>query len=178
MKGEDGSSVTAMSLRPNSQNARIIAVLADKKWHTTVNIQRRSGATRLNSRMAELRKRGFDIESEVIHGQSGRLGHRYRLANPPAPDEVARIAPPITSGKSISRDTPRTRANRFRIYRMAFDQLELVATATTPSMVGEKIYALGIEGIFKGSCLGVLDTHGMSGIKGDWIVDPFDNAPL
>lgn len=167
-----------MSLKPNSQNARIIAVLADKKWHTSVNVQRRSGATRLNSRMAELRKHGFEIERQMIPGQSGRLGHRYRLKNPPGKAELERIAPPITSGKALSRDTPRNKANRYRVYRMALDQLELVATAPTPSMMGEKIYALGLEGVFVGSCLGVLDSYGTASIKGAWIVDPFNNAPL
>jgi len=167
-----------MSLKPDSQNARIVAVLADGKWHTSVNVQRRSGAGRLNSRLSELRRHGYVIDREPIPGQSGRLAHRYRLKNPPSKKVLEELVSPITSGKAISRDTPRNRKNRFRIYRMALDTLELVATAATPSGIGEKVFALGLEGVFRGSCLGVLDTHGTATSKGTWIVDPFNNAPL
>jgi hypothetical protein len=68
--------------------------------------------------------------------------------------------------------------HRYRVYRMVYEELELVATATTPSDVGEAIVELGREGIFARSCVGVLDTHGTNKAKGEWIVNPFDSAPL
>lgn len=62
-----------------SQNHRILRVLGDGDWHTTAEIHRRAGFSRLNSRVAELRSRGFVIECERVSGESGARGYAYRL---------------------------------------------------------------------------------------------------
>lgn len=166
-------------VRPNSQNARILRALADGKWHTVANIHRRAGTSRLNSRVSELRKYGYEIEHEAVEGKTGSLGHRYRLLNPPTVDELAAIIDPFLTDRGLIRDEiPRDAIHRYRIYRMVYEQLELVATATTPADVGEAIVSLGTEGIFTQSCVGILDTHGTDEVKGDWVLNPFDVMPL
>lgn len=45
----------------HSQCARVLAVLSDGRPHTMTEIHRRAGTMRLNSRVAELRKRGYPI---------------------------------------------------------------------------------------------------------------------
>ncbi len=61
-----------------SQAKRILAVLADGKLHTTAEIHERAGSSRLNSRIAELRKRGYNIAYEFVGGV-GPEAHAYRL---------------------------------------------------------------------------------------------------
>lgn len=166
-------------IRPNSQNARILRALADRRWHTVASIHRRAGTSRLNSRISELRKYGYEIEHETIAGKSGALGHRYRLLNPPSPDELATIIDPFLTDRGLVREEiPRDQTHRYRIYRMVYEELELLATATTPADVGEAIIELGKEGLFAQSCVGLLDTRGTDEIKGQWIVNPFDSTPL
>lgn len=161
-----------MAVRSNSQAARILRVLADGRWHTAAKIQRAAGKSRLNSRVSELRKRGYQIEHEQIPGKHGALGHRYRLLGkpeiPPAPDETVELV------KLDRNAIPRTPKHRYRIYRQRYDELELVATAKNTSELGKKIVSLGRAGQFVGSCLGLLDTFGTDEIQGDWVVDPFD----
>lgn len=165
------------TLRPNSQNARVLRVLSDGRWHTSANIVRKTGAKRLNSRMSELRKRGYEIEREPIPGKTGELGHRYKLTNPsdPVPDDpVVRSRRRSAPSKVVA---PRDLLHRHRIYAMRFDVLELVATATTPEDVGVALFTLGGEGEFNGSCVGWLDTHGNEEEKGTWVLNPFETEP-
>ncbi len=171
-----------MSLKPNSQNARILRVLSDGKWHSAASIHRKAGQSiRLSSRISQLRhEHGYEIEREAVPGKKGALGHRYRLTNPPAADELAAIIDPILTEEDLEvrGEIPRDMTHRYRVYRMVYEELELVATASEPSDVGEAIVALGREGIFAQSCVGVLDTHGTDKTKGEWVVNPFDSAPL
>lgn len=62
----------------HSQSERILAVLRDGKLHTTAEIHERAGSSRLNSRIAELRKRGWNIQYEFVGG-TGPSAHAYRL---------------------------------------------------------------------------------------------------
>lgn len=166
-----------MALQPNSQNARVLRVLSDGHWHTSSNLVRKTGAKRLNSRMSELRKHGYEIEREPIPGKTGQLGHRYRMTNPPT------TAPAAPGSRSRRRSAPskvvapRDMLHRHRLYAMRFDELELVATATTPEDAGVALFTLGREGEFKGSCVGWLDTHGKEDEKGTWILNPFETEP-
>lgn len=170
-----------MPIKPNSQNARILRALSDGKWHSVASIHRRAGPSRLNSRISELRSHGYVIEHEhvPVPGKRGPVGHRYRLTNPPAADELAAIIDPIVSEAGLRREeVPRDMTHRFRIYRMVYEELELLATATAPADVGEAIVELGREGLFAQSCVGILDTHGSDEVKGEWVVNPFDSTPL
>lgn len=66
-------------IRPGSQNARILQVLADGQPHSAAEIHRRAGFMRLNSRVAELRsKEGLEISCEQI-GPSGPEAFIYQL---------------------------------------------------------------------------------------------------
>lgn len=161
-----------MAVRPNSQAARILRVLADGRWHTAAKLQRAAGKSRLNSRISELRKRhGYVIEHEQTD-KAGALGHRYRLLGgpeiPPAPEETVGLV------KLDRSAIPRTYKHRYRIYRQRYDELELVATAKSVVELGKKIVTLGRDGQFAGSNFGLLDTFGTNEIQGTWLVDPFD----
>ena len=167
-----------MPLKPNSQNARILRVLSDGKWKTSAALQRKAGMSRLNSRISELRKHGYEIEHEKSSGKSGPLGHRYRLLNPPSQAELATLIDLEPEVEGLVRDDiPRTPEHRFRIYRMVYDKLDLVATASTPEFVGVALVTLGREGEFDHSCAGVLDTHGTDEVQGSWVLNPFDTVP-
>lgn len=163
--------------KPGSQNDRILAILADGAWHSAKNLERRTGARRLNSRISELRKRGHGIESETTT-RSGSLGYRYRLLGryelvdhrPVVPDDEFTIPNDVIM--------PRDALNRFHIFRMVYDELHPVATATTPEDVGCAIVTLGLEGEFAQSALGILDTHGTDEKPGTWVINPFDTVPL
>lgn len=162
----------AVRVRPNSQAARILRVLADGKWHTAAKIERAAGKSRLSARVSELRRRGFQIEHERVPGKAGLLGHRYRLLGKPEipeaperPDELIRL-----DRNAI----PRTAEHRYRIYRQRYDELELVATAENACELGKKLVEFGRAKQFVGSCVGVLDTFGTNEIQGDWVLDPFD----
>lgn len=62
-----------------SQNDRILAVLRDGEWWSTEQIHRRAGFSRLNSRIAELRKRGHVIEHRFVPEEArGPRAHEYR----------------------------------------------------------------------------------------------------
>jgi len=166
-------------LKPGSQNARILRALSGGTWVTVAEIHRRAGTCRLNSRVSELRKYGYVIEHETVPGKTGALGHRYRLLNPPSATELEIISGPSGyASPGLPRgDVPRDPAHRFRVYRTRYDELDLVATASTPEEVGAAIVKLGREGEFAGSCLGLLDTHGTDETKGSWVVHPWDVTP-
>lgn len=69
-------------IRPDSQNARVLAVLADGRPHTAAEIHQRAGFMRLNSRVAELRaKEGLDISCTQT-GPAGPEHFVYQLHTP------------------------------------------------------------------------------------------------
>lgn len=165
-------------VKPNSQNARILRALSKGTWVSVAEIHRRAGTSRLNSRISELRKYGYEIEHETVPGKTGALGHRYRLLNPPAEEELVRLFNVHPSEASLDRSsTPRDPDHQYRIYRMVYDDLELVGTAASPEGVGITIVELGRKGVFNGSCLGCLDTFGTDVKTGQWLVSPWDQEP-
>lgn len=167
-------------IRAQSQNARILRALSDGRWHSVAQIHRKAGPTRLNSRVSELRsKHGFQIEHERLPGRRGALGHRYRLLNPPAAAELIALfdphpAPVLTLVRS---EVPRDLEHRYRIYRMVYDELELLGTAAEPEDLGFVIIQLGEQEAFARSCIGLLDTHGTDDEPGTWLIQPWDTSP-
>jgi biotin operon repressor len=82
-----------------SQNSRILAVLADGKPHSTRTIHALAGYSRLNSRIAELRSRGYVIECFHVPGKTGSDGYGYTLVSEPARSTQA-SSPRLTAGSS------------------------------------------------------------------------------
>jgi hypothetical protein len=156
-----------------TQGERILRVLSDGAWHTTSEIHRRAGFSRLNSRVSELRKRGALIECQHLPGRgSGPRAYRYRWTNiPPAVRlRVKEEGPPKV-------EVPRTLDTRYRIYRVPrFGEQELVDTAPTPEELGVKLVRLAAEGEFANSCIGILDSHGIPKEEepGTWLVNPHE----
>lgn len=67
-----------------SQSARILSVLRDGRALTTAEIHARVGTCRLNSRLSELRSRGYVIETIRIQGvPAGPHAQGYRLLAEP-----------------------------------------------------------------------------------------------
>lgn len=77
-----------MSVRPGSQNARLLDVLADGEWHVSTELHERCGYMRTNSRIAELRTHGHRILGESVPGKTGTDGYRYRLLDVPTPVDL------------------------------------------------------------------------------------------
>lgn len=165
-------------VRPNTQCARILHALADGRWHSVAEIHRKAGTSRLNSRISDLRlMHGYVIEHDTGGtGKTASTKHRYRLLTPMSEWEVRRLvtfdAPPV---EVLDRkEIPRDDQHRFRIYRMVYDELELLATAPDAYSVGLVIVELGHQKAFGTSCIGLLDTHGTEEEKGTWILHPWE----
>lgn len=102
-----------------SQCDLIANVLRDGRWHTTAEIHRRCGFSRLNSRIADLRRRrSMVIECRHIDGQnSGPNAFEYRLTGTSSETEVrppasASVSPDASvqrdslPGSSVADDSP------------------------------------------------------------------------
>jgi hypothetical protein len=162
-----------MTVKANSQNAKILRALSDGGWHTTAAIHRKVGSCRLNSCISKLRKKGFMIIHEPVPGKTGPLGHRYRLENPPTKTDLERLFAP--KQPTLDRDkVPRDKAHRYRIYRLVDDELDLGGSAATGNGVISELRRLGRSTFFEGTCLGLLDTHGTDKEAGTWILNPWD----
>lgn len=174
-------------IRTDSQCGRILRVLADGKPHTVPEIHRRAGGSRLNSRVAELRKRGCTIECERLPNRRGASAYRYRLTAMSGPLvsalplDLLRVwtddPEPENGSYALDRDAYAPRddpAQRFRVYRLnALDpEPHLLATCETPAAVGVTVCQLAGEGEFERAALGVLDTQAEPGKK--WTVNPYD----
>lgn len=70
-----------MNKKP-SQSERLARILADRNWHTTEEIIRRCPCI-VHSRIAELRRRGWEIEHERVAGPNDARHHRYRATRVP-----------------------------------------------------------------------------------------------
>src|SRR5688500_16823657 len=79
-------------VRADSQTARLLAVLADGRWHLSRELHERCGYMRTNSRIAELRARGHVIAGESVPGKTGTDGYRYRLLSTLDADPTAGVA--------------------------------------------------------------------------------------
>jgi hypothetical protein len=75
------------ALHAESQCSRVLAVLADGRSHTVAEIHSRAGFMRMNSRVAELRSRGYDIRCSHIEG-AGRGPEAYAYTLVSTPSEV------------------------------------------------------------------------------------------
>jgi hypothetical protein len=82
-----------------SQCERILAFLADGLPHRMEDIHRAVGFCRLNSRVAELRSRGYSIVCDKTGGI-----YVYRLAG--TPDEAAQGGESLTSLPAVSSGAP------------------------------------------------------------------------
>jgi hypothetical protein len=91
-----------------SQSARILAVLADGNPHLVSEIHARAGYSRLNSRVAELRTRGYVIESFHVGGKTGSEGYGYSLVSSPLPGGTVRSSPPLRRGSLTEPDAAST----------------------------------------------------------------------
>lgn len=91
-------------IRPNSQNSRLLAVLADGRWHVSRELHERCGYMRTNSRISELRAHGHHILGESVPGKTGCDGYRYKLAaSPPLEESVEEsTAGSMSSAGSLS----------------------------------------------------------------------------
>lgn len=159
-----------------TQGQRILRVLRDGRWHTTAEIHRRAGYSRLNSRISELRRQGQVIDCEHLPGKGmGARAYRYIWRNPDvsltlAVDEAAQP----DDGKD---EVPRTPATRYRIYVVPrYGEQTLLDTAPTPEELGKKIVALGEKAELEGCCLGILDSHGVPKEvrPGKWLLNPHE----
>jgi Helix-turn-helix domain len=168
-----------MAIKTGTQSARILHALRDGRWHSAADIRRRVGMTSLSARISELRhEHGYIIEHRLVKGKPrALLAHQYRLTGPdglslPDPGE-------LPERTVLDRDAiPRDSANRYRLYRLIRNQLELVATCRTPQAIGVSLVELGKKGEFAESCVGLLDTFGTDSITGSWILNPWDTEPL
>lgn len=75
----EGSQMLAERIAGLSQCDRILLVLKDGEPHLVSEIHQRAGYSRLNSRVADLRKRGYDIQSYHLAGKTGSEGYGYQL---------------------------------------------------------------------------------------------------
>lgn len=87
-----------------SQTARILDVLKDRLSHTVPEIHRLAGTSRLNSRIAELRKRGYDIECVREPGPPGPERYSYRMLS--APGERTNLQIPHAETESLYQQLP------------------------------------------------------------------------
>lgn len=78
----------ATGIMAGSQNARVLAALADGVWHTVPEIHARVGGMRLNSRVAELRAKGYDIRCRTVQGRRGPDRYEYRLLSEPGASQA------------------------------------------------------------------------------------------
>lgn len=66
-----------------SQTARILEVLRDGRHHSVAEIHRRAGTSRLNSRVADLRAKGYDIRCTTIQATPHTERYLYQLLSSP-----------------------------------------------------------------------------------------------
>lgn len=170
-------------MRPDSQCARVLRVLADGRTHSVPEIHRRAGTMRLNSRIAELRKQGFAIECERRPGVKGAGGYAYRLTGwtDQTLDQVRAtgiLDEAADTTHEVDGDTfaPRNDEERYRIYRLRHDleEPELVATCGSHEAVGVALMTLGAEGEFDRASVGVLDALAGGGGDPKWKLNPWE----
>lgn len=92
-------------MRPGSQNARLLDVLRQGPA-TNAEIHARAGHMIVNSRVAELRDRGFEISCEHVDGEVGAAAYRYTLVSEP-PLERASIE---VDGQEVAEEEARALA--------------------------------------------------------------------
>jgi hypothetical protein len=162
-----------------SQNERILAVLWDGKPHTVPEIHRRAGTCRLNSRVSELRKRGYGIECLHRSGRRGAGAYSYVLRSTPPGAEPPAVQQEWARAMADAQDrrdaTPRDQTRRYRIYAVRDGGvLDLVGAVPAPDDLGHALIALGAAGALRGACVGILDTHGTDSKAGTWVLNAWE----
>ena len=88
---------------------RILHALRDGHWHTTAQLYRDVGPCILHSRIADLRRKGHNVQGRHVPGRTGADGYQYRLAAT-APPQVRRPVqhpPPLPAAEHPTLfDTP------------------------------------------------------------------------
>jgi hypothetical protein len=154
-------------VKAGSQNERILSTLADGAWWTTAGIHRRIGGCRLNSRISELRARGFRIEHEHIKGATETRSHRYRWLDAPG-------VPPAVGALSSDDISPRTTEQRYRLYSVGHgNEKRLEASGPDAESIGVALFTLAQEHALDGRCVGVYDCFGGKHGIGGWLINPF-----
>lgn len=176
-----------MTIKPDSQCGRLLRVLADGKPHTTALLRRNLGGIAISSRIAELRKHGYEITCGRQPGFRGSSAYFYRLVS--LPEAETQLTGPLA--QIVTEDVllaglpeidgdifaPRDKSNRFRIYRLVGGELGLIATCADEAAVGMAICTLGAEGEFQMATVGILDSGGSDEKPGTWLINPYE-APL
>jgi hypothetical protein len=157
--------------KPHTQNAAILDVLSDGRWHTNQNIHQTIYCV-LHSRISELRAHGLTIEHRTNpHAKRGSLAHSYRWVDAPAIENV--------EDSQLTLASDRTPDERFRLYTVCNGQRTLVATCPDAECVGVAICTLAAEGTFNepGCSIGLLDTHGVPAEEkpGTWVINPWNS---
>lgn len=172
-----------------SQASRILDVLKDGKSHSVPEIHRRAGTSRLNSRVSDLRKQGYNIVCERIPHAMGAAAYQYTLlpdARPKTPHEkLAELlsVPGALPADQLRLDSdmiaPRIPSQRYRIVRVKNGgEPEIVGAVATQEEIGPALCAWGAEGMFDDYCVGLLDVldHKKPGTNiwiGKWLVKPW-----
>lgn len=173
-----------------SQSARVLAVLKDGKPHSVPEIHQKAGTMRLNSRVADLRKKGHMIVCERVKGKRGAEAYVYTLVESAlrtksgkilTDADIQELADEAEKGYDVSSLTdrqmrldtdtiaPRIEGERLRIFRVKDGgEPEIVATAKTMDDVVACLCRLHREGEFDGYWIGVQDALGRKE-KGKWI---------
>src|SRR5688572_12152151 len=107
-----------------SQIALILEVLKDGAPHSVPEIHQRAGTSRLNSRISDLRKKGYAIQCWRVPGKTGAAAYMYQLIDEPGGPEVplpVRLTGEVPDVKQLQLTTdliaPRTENERYRIFR-------------------------------------------------------------
>lgn len=159
--------------RAGTHGARLLAVLADGKWHSTSALHRRAGNMIVHSRISELRKKGYRIEHRHVPGKIGAVAHKYQWQDAPGV-ETHDEPEPMFEWDDLA---PRRPEERFRIYKHTIDEpLQLIATCASPEAVGVALCTLAAEGEFDRAAVGVLDTNGSDDKPGFWVVNPWERG--
>lgn len=156
-----------------SQSARVLAVLKDGKPHSVPEIHQKAGTMRLNSRIADLRKKGHVIVCERVKGKRGAEAYYYQLVGE-GTEAVVTFGQMRLATDDIA---PRTENERFRIFRVKDGgDPEILSTAKSLEATISAISRLSCEGEFEGYAIGVQDARAKKrkgAYVGEWIGIPW-----
>jgi len=163
-------------VKPETHCGRVLAALADGKPHTTRQLYRECGPMILHSRVADLRRKGYDITCEHIPGKGmGAGAYRYQWLDAPAP-EAGNGQLTITTDEIA----PRVPSERYRIFRVRNGGApEILATVGSEDAIWGAIRLLSEEGELDDACLGVMDAldHQDNGKwVGKWLLLPYQKG--
>ena len=126
-----------------SQCARVLAVLKDGQPKTIQEIHARAGTMRLNSRMSDLRKQGYDIR----YWREGQL-HVYQLVNGGVGDLAVTSSAPISRREaSEAYGEPHSQAVLVRPHSESLAQTAAPLPSDSPPLAAVSASDLAAEGI-------------------------------